>query len=380
MNFRELWSLTRDTFKEWNEDKAPRLAAALSYYTIFSLAPLLVLVLTIAGLVVGSRQDLRGQLLSQVQSMVGPQGVQVVNTLIDNASQPKNSIPATIFGVITLLLGATGLFGQLQDALNTIWEVTPKKGRGITAILKDRSMSFIMVLGLSLLLLASIVISAALGFVNRSIAGVSSSAGMITQVLYVIISLVIMTVAFALIFRFLPDVKIKWSDVLLGAFVTAVLFTIGKQLIALYLSSGTAASTFGAAASLIILLLWVYYSAQILFIGAEFTQVYTRRHSAVPIAENARPVTEAERAQEGAVRDGPAAEHIQQAILPITGDLAIHPRGQARAPRERVRYEAPNPNVVIPVIAGGALAGAFTLGRVAQKAISSARRRSALRR
>jgi membrane protein len=273
-----VWGLIRETFQDWSEDKAPRLAAALAYYTIFSLAPLLVLVIAIAGFVLGNNDSIRQELLGQVQAMMGAEGAEAVNTLIQNTSQPGQGILATIIGIFTLILGATGVFGQLQDALNTIWEVEPKKGGGIMGMVKTRFLSFTMVLGISFLLLVSLVVSAGLSLVNNYFSALLGPLGFLAQVINIVISLGVITLVFAMIFKILPDATVEWKDVWIGALVTAILFTIGKQLLGIYLGSSAPASAFGAAGSLVILLLWVYYSAQILFLGAEFTQVYARHH------------------------------------------------------------------------------------------------------
>ena len=366
---KEIWSLIKETFQDWSEDKAPRLAAALSYYTVFSLAPLLVLVIAITGFIIGNNQQIREQIITQVQSTVGAQGAEAVSTLIDNTSQPRSGIIATIIGVGTLLLGATGLFGQLQDALNTIWEVKPKEGRGIMGMIKDRFLSFTMILGVSFLLLVSLVISAALTLINNYFTNLLGGLGILAQILNIVISIGVISLIFAMIFKILPDVEISWGDVWIGALVTAILFTIGKQLLGVYLGSSATTSAYGAAGSLVVLLLWVYYSAQILFLGAEFTQVYARRYGShiITPSESARAVTEAERAKEGlgASRRQPV-EKVQQAMVPVTAQPDIHPQPERR---EVIRYEPRNPATVVPVIAAGALAGIYTIGRLIRRLV-----------
>jgi len=320
MDFKTIWRLIRETFQDWSEDKAPRLAAALSYYTVFSLAPLLVLVIAIAGFVIGNNDNIRQQLITQVQALVGSQGAEAVETLISNTNQPRTGILATVLGIITLILGATGLFGQLQDALNTIWEVEPKKGGGIIGMIKDRFLSFTMILGISFLLLVSLVISTVLSLVNNYFSELFGGMGWLAQALNIVVSLGIITLIFSLIFKVLPDVTVTWKDVWIGALVTAILFTIGKQLISLYLGSSAPASTYGAAGSLVIILLWVYYSTQILFLGAEFTQVYARYHgSRIAPSEKARKLTETERAHQGIPRRTERAQDLQGVLMPITG-------------------------------------------------------------
>lgn len=371
---KEIWSLIRETFKDWGEDKAPRLAAALSYYTVFSLAPLLVLVLAITGFIIGNNESIRQQLLTQIQGMVGAKGADIVNTMITSTSQPRNGILATIIGIVTLIAGATGVFGQLQDALNTIWEVQPKPNRGILAMLKERFLSFTMVLGMCFLLLVSLVISTALAALNTYMSGMLGGAGILAQIVNFVVSIGVITLIFALIFRYLPDAEIDWADVWIGALVTAILFGIGRTVLGLYLGSAAASSAYGAAGSLVILLLWVYYSAQILFMGAEFTQVYARhRGKVIQPAKNAIAVTDAERANQGmgtSRRERPAERAPQpqvQGLIPVVGQPAIH----ANPTREVVRYEPPKPGVVVPVIAAGTAAGVFTVVRLVRKIIDA---------
>jgi membrane protein len=368
MRIKEIWGLIRETFQEWSADKAPRLAAALSYYTIFSLAPLLVLIIAIAGFIIGNNETIRNQLLTQVQAMVGLQAKGIVNQLITSTSQPRAGLLATVIGIVTLLLGATGVFGQLQDALNTIWNVQPKSDRGIWGIVKDRFLSFTMVLGVAFLLLVSLVISTFLSIINHYFTGLLGGIGIVAQVVNFVFSTGVITLIFAMIFKFLPDAEVSWRDVWIGALVTAILFAIGRSLLSLYLGSSAATSAYGAAGSLVILLLWVYYSAQILFMGAEFTQVYARhtRSEIVPDA-NARRVTDTERTKQGMRPRQPTPSRVQDVMMPVTGQPDIHP--QAEPDRSKVRYEAPNPNTVIPVIAAGTVAGIFTVVRIVRKLI-----------
>jgi membrane protein len=297
MSVSDVIPLVKETFSEWSADKASRLAAALAYYTVFSLAPLLIIVIAIASVVFANAQQ---QLLEQVQQLVGAEGAEQVRTMIEQTSQPSASIPATIIGVVTLLLGASGVFGQLQDSLNTIWEVQPKPGRGILAVVKDRFLSFSMVLGIGFLLLVSLVVSTALSALTTVVGeelGIAAAAG---QVANIVISFAVTTLLFAMIYKVLPDVEIDWSDVWIGAAVTALLFTLGRFLIGLYLGRSAVGSAYGAAGSLVVILLWIYYSAQILFLGAEFTQVYARRHgSRIMPAANAIRMTQAARINQG---------------------------------------------------------------------------------
>lgn len=362
MKPKNLLEIFKQTFKEWNEDKAPRLAAALSYYTVFSLAPLLVLVIAITSFIIGNNVDIRNEIMRHLQGLVGPQGAEIVSTLIERNSQPGSGILATIIGIVTLLLGATGVFGQLQDALNTIWEVKPKAGRGILGMLKDRFLSFTMVLGTSFLLLVSLVISTALAFLNQFFTDWLGGLGVLAQMINIIVSIGVVTVIFAMIFKFLPDVKIRWADVWIGSLFTAVLFTIGRILLSIYLGNSATTSAYGAAGSLVVLLLWVYYSSQILFFGAEFTQVYARMYgSRILPTPNARALTETERAHQGMPRQIKPEQTVQTLMMPVIAQPDIHPK------QETIRYEPPNPAVVVPVVAAGALASLYTLGRIIRK-------------
>ncbi|HEX7973699.1 MAG TPA: YihY/virulence factor BrkB family protein [Anaerolineales bacterium] len=295
-------NLFRQTFAEWSEDKAPRLAAALSYYTIFSLAPLLVIVIAIAGLAFG-KSTAQNQIVGQITSLVGKQGADAIQAMIAGASNPKTSLIATIIGFITLILGAAGVFGQLQDSMNTIWEVAPKPGRGIKGILQDRLLSFAVVLVIGFLLLVSLVISTVISAFSQFASGLLPFSGLMPQLINLVVSFIVITLLFALTFKYLPDVSISWRDVWLGAAFTALLFTIGKWLIGLYLGRSAFNSTYGAAGSLVVVLLWIYYSAQILFFGAEFTQVYGKRFGTeIKPNKNAVPLTEEARAQQGIPR------------------------------------------------------------------------------
>ncbi|MBD2102916.1 YihY/virulence factor BrkB family protein [Leptolyngbya sp. FACHB-261] len=302
MNAKAAIDLIKETITEWNEDKASRLAAALAYYTVFSLAPLLIIAIAVAGFVFGE-EAARGQLDDQIQHLVGAEGADAIQAMIQGASKPSSGRIATIIGIVTLLFGASGVFGQLQEALNTIWEVAPKPGRGIVGFIKDRFLSFSMVLGTGFLLLVSLVLSAILSGISAYLGGLLPGFDILWQVVNFAISFGVTSLLFALIYKVLPDANVAWGDVTIGAIATSLLFTIGRTLIGIYLGSSGVGSTYGAAGSLVIVLLWVYYSAQILFLGAEFTQVYARKYgSRIVPASNAIPVTEEARAQQGMPR------------------------------------------------------------------------------
>jgi membrane protein len=286
-------------FAEWSEDKASRLAAALSYYSAISLAPLLIVLLSIAGLVFG-REAASGHIAGQVQGLVGQDRAQVIEDIIANANKPATGVVSGVVGTIILLLGAAGVFGALQDGLNTVWEVEPKPGRGVVGILKDRFLSLTMVLGMGFLLLVSLVLSAALALLGKYFAGILPLHPLVLEVMNFVLSFGVITLLFALMFKILPDVEIAWSDVWIGAAITALLFTIGKVLIGLYLGRSTIGTTYGAAGSLVVILIWIYYSAQILFFGAELTQVYTNKYgSKIRPSKDAVQVTRNTRAEQG---------------------------------------------------------------------------------
>jgi membrane protein len=283
----EAWKTLKQTTSEWLDDNAPRLGAALAFYSVLSIAPLLVIALAIAGAVFG-QEAARGELLSQMEGMVGSQGATAIQEMIAHAHKPAAGTIATVLGVVTLLFGAGGVFGQLQDALNTIWDVRPKSGRGVWGMIKDRFFSFTLVLGTGFLLLVSLVVSAAMHALSEYLVGLMPGAAILGHALNFALSFGATTVLFALIFKFVPDARVAWRDVWVGALLTAALFAAGKFLLGLYLGRGSIGSAYGAAGSLVVLLIWIYYSAQILFFGAEFTQVYAKRYgSGIKPAEDA---------------------------------------------------------------------------------------------
>ena len=276
--FGNSFGLLKQTFSEWLEDKAPQLGAALAYYTVFSLAPLILVLLAIVGLLF--RNDPGGawnKITEQMSYFLDKSAVEVVQNIAQKAAQPNKSLLATIIGILLALFGASGVFGQLQDALNTIWGVRAKPGAGIWGFLRSRFLSFAMVGGVCFLLLVSLTLESVLRGFSHYIQGVLPGGIVIAIAVYWIFDLAVVILLFAIIFKFLPDAKIRWRDVWIGAAITAIFFAIGKWALGLYLGSGSAASAYGAASSLITLLLWVYYSSQILLFGAEFTQVYACR-------------------------------------------------------------------------------------------------------
>lgn len=272
----EFWQTLKQTVREYGEDRAPRLAAALAYYTIFSMAPLLVIVIAIVGLVYGS-EEARNQLMSQLQSRVGQDAANLIGGMVQRTSQQGSGVFATIIGIVTLLIGATTVFAQLQGALNKIWDVAADRSRGFKKLLLVRLEGLGMVLALGFILLVSFGLQAALNVMLSDVTNQLPGGDVLWFILNQLLMVAVFTLVFGGIFLVLPDVDLHWRNVLRGAILTAVLFKIGEFLIGFYLGFSGVKSTYGAAGSLVVLLLWVYYSSQILLFGAEFTQVDTRR-------------------------------------------------------------------------------------------------------
>ena len=290
-NFKKIWDTLKATIDEYSNDKVPKLAAALSYYTVFSIAPLLVIAIAVAGFVFGA-DAAQGRVAQEIKGLVGDQGAQFVQTAIQKTNQTGGGVLATILGVVTLLIGATAAFIELQDSLNMVWKVKPKPGAPIKSFIRDRLISSGLVLAIGFLLLVSLLISAGLSALQDYLGRILSIPPFILQLVNIVISLGVIFVMFSLLFRFLPDVDISWRDVWIGALATTILFVAGRFLISLYLGHGSVGSTYGAAGSMAILLVWVYYSAQILFLGAEFTYVYaTRFGSGAKPSAHAEPAT-----------------------------------------------------------------------------------------
>jgi membrane protein len=279
MSPKEAWAMARQAISAWNDDYAPSMGAALSYYTLFSIAPLLLIVLAIAGLLFGE-EAARGELYAELASLIGPSGAQAVQELVAHANRPVAGITALAMGSVALFLGASAVFGELQNALDRIWRApAAKQQSGWMNILRSRLLSFGMILAVAFVLMVSLVLSAVLAALGKWWA------------LDLAASLALTTLLFALVYKIIPRVRIRWSDVWVGAAVTAALFALGKVLIGLYLGRSSVGSTFGAAGSLVVFMVWVYYSAQVFLLGAEFTRVYAARIRAcekAPSASSAR--------------------------------------------------------------------------------------------
>jgi membrane protein len=298
MRLRTFWELVSATFNEWFEDKAQRLGAALAYYTAFSFAPLLVIVVFIADSVYAD--DSLNQIHSQIGSVMGANAADAAVAAMEALRATGGGGIATFLSVIALFLGATAAFGSLQDAMNTIWEVTPKPRHFLVDMLRTRFISFLMVICFCLLLIVSLAASTILGFVTQYFEAQYPVTTLLWKIADYGLSFVLTSLVFATLYKVLPDVRLSWGDVSIGAVCTAVLFTLGKIPLAMYLGNSTFSSPYGAAGSVMVLLAWVYYSSQILFLGAEFTQVYANRFgSRVRTARGAVFLTEAQRIHEG---------------------------------------------------------------------------------
>lgn len=273
-----IWNLLKDSVIAWIDDKSPRMGAALSFYTAFALPPLFMIAIFI-GSRVFNPAEVRSRMFTEIGGLVGQKSAQAIESaMAAQYEDPNKAFFASTVAIITLLVTSTGLFIELQDALNTIWAVEAKPGQGILGFIRIRLMSFAMVVGMAFLLLVSLIVSAALAAVSRYINELTPGLGVISVIANDLVSFIVITVLFAMIFKTLPDVKIAWWDVWPGAAVTSLLFTIGKFLLGWYLGRSTTVSAYGAAGSVVLILLWVYYSAQILFFGAEITKVYALRY------------------------------------------------------------------------------------------------------
>jgi membrane protein len=276
----------------WWNDNALRLGASVAFYTLFAIAPILIVVIAIAGTVFGP-EAVRGEIVGQIDGLVGKQGGQAVQALLQGAARREDNVVAAILGGMTFVLTACGAFLELQAALNAIWRVAPAPDGQLKDFLLDRLRSFGLVIAIGFLLLVSLAVSAAIAAVGAWLGGWTSGTPLVLQALNLALSLAVTTTLFALLFKFLPDVQLAWRDVITGAMVTAVLFTVGKEVIGFYLGQSSTASSYGAAGSVLVLLLWVYYSSQILLVGAEFTRIYADRERGTVPPESFAEVVDA---------------------------------------------------------------------------------------
>ncbi|MGV8899187.1 MAG: YihY/virulence factor BrkB family protein [Burkholderiaceae bacterium] len=288
MTMKNIWILIKAAASSWVDDYAQSMGAALAYYTMFSIAPLLLIVISIAGLVFGV-EAARGEIVGQLQGLMGQQGAQAVQGLLESVNKPAESITATLVGGILLMIGATSVFGELQDALDRIWRAPKRNKSGLWSLLRARLLSFGMIMGIGFLLMVSLVVSAALAALGKLWGPLFADWEILGNVIDFLVSFAFTTTVFAMIYKTMPRAKVDWADVWIGAAVTALLFTIGKFLIGLYIGKSGVTSGFGAAGSLVVMLLWVYYSAQIFLMGAEFTWAYaltfgSRKREPMPTA------------------------------------------------------------------------------------------------
>lgn len=285
MNFKEIWKLLKETIAEWQFNQVSLLASSLAYYTVFSLAPLMILVIMIVGAIFGEAAA-EGEIVGRIQGTVGPEGARVIETAIANIREDTTGGPfRLIFSLGFLIFGASGVFAQIQNALDRIWEVKPEPGRNIVHFLRKRLLSFAMVLVIAFLLLVSLVVNTALAALIDFLGEFLPDVGYIWQLLSFLVSLGIVTLLFAAIYTILPDAEVQWRDALVGATITAILFMLGQYLFGVFLSQTNFGSAYGVAGSFIIIITWIYYTAHILFIGAEFTKVYARRQGSPIVPE-----------------------------------------------------------------------------------------------
>lgn len=369
MGFGDIFSILKESASEFGEDEAPRLAAALSYYALFALGPTIVLLVFIIGQIYNP-QTLQTQIINQIQSFTGSQQIaDFVRGIVNARASFGGNILATVITLVTLFIGATGLFAQLQDSLNKVWDVESISDSGVLGMIKDRFFSFLLIMGLGLLLVISLAASTVLSSLFQYAGSILPGSGWTVSIADILISGVIFTFLFAIIFKVLPDVQISWSDVWLGAVFTAVLFIIGKQLISLYMGNRALGDVYGAASSLIALLLWVYYSAQIFFFGAEFTQVYARRYGTRIVPESdAISLADLERREEQEIQERrakkkaagagkPAQSPIKESGMPPRAQEADHrrlgPGWRANSPVEPITvFPNPTPLATITAVMG----------------------------
>ncbi|MES2537697.1 MAG: YihY/virulence factor BrkB family protein [Pseudomonadota bacterium] len=288
MTMKNIWILIKAAGSSWIDDYAQSMGAALAYYTMFSIAPLLLIVISIAGMIFGV-EAARGEIVGQLEGLMGPQGAAAVQGLLESVNKPAESFTATLIGGVLLMIGATTVFGELQDALDRIWRAPKRNKGGLWSLLRARLLSFGMIMGIGFLLMVSLVVSAALAALSKVWGPMFADWEILANVINFLISFAFTTTVFAMIYKIMPRAKVDWADVWIGAAVTALLFTIGKFLIGLYIGKSGVTSGFGAAGSLIVVLVWVYYSAQIFLMGAEFTWAYaltfgSRKAQPIPAA------------------------------------------------------------------------------------------------
>ena len=369
MQLKDLFPLLKDTFTSFGETKCARLAAALSYYTIFSIAPILLVIISLAAIFLDP-ETVRKGIIEQIGSNVNSSAANAVADILSNAKQTSHggNIILTIIGFVTILAGATGLFAALQDSLNTIWGVEPKPDAGIFVMIKARLLSFVMVLGIGFLLIVSLAASVAVKAAADQLGMLLGGAEWIAPVLNVVIFFVLITGFFALMFKILPDAEIQWRDVWVGAGLTSVLFSVGKAILSWYLSRPGTASAYGSAGALVVLLLWINYASQILFFGAEFTKVFANRFgSHIEPEAHAQAILPEKRAAQGIKADpsqkgaGNVATATASDALP--GDKKLSAAEKTAKIAELRAENKKNFEFSMAVVAGGLMAVVFALKR-----------------
>ena len=303
------WQLVKRAAEAWIDDYAPSMGAALAYYTAFSLAPLLLIVIAIAGMVFGA-DAARGEIFSQLRAMMGDDAAKGIEAMLVNVSKPAEGITATVVGAVVLLIGATTVFGELQDALDRIWRAPSRDQQGgLWRLLRARILSFGMIFGFAFLLMVSLMLGAGMAALGKWWGGAFGSWQGLAQAVNAVVSFAMTAGVFAFIFKVMPRVKVHWLDVWLGAVITALLFTAGKTLIGLYIGKTGVASGFGAAGSIVVVLVWVYYSAQVFLLGAEFTWIYARTFGSMKHMALLCPAPDAGRTPDAAAATGLAVPH-----------------------------------------------------------------------
>ncbi len=310
-SFNEWWALIKRAFAAWVEDYAPSMGAALSYYTVFSLAPVLLIVISIAGLIFGA-EAARGEIFGQLRGLMGVDAAKAIQDILTSVNEPAEGITATVIGIVLLVIGATTVFAELQDALDRIWRAPARdKTSGLWGLVRARLLSFGMILGIAFLLIVSLVLGAATAAMGKWWSGAFGSWEVLAQLVNIVFGFAVTTVGFAMIYKIMPRVKVRWHDVWLGAAVTALLFTVGRFLISLYIGKSGIASGYGAAGSLVIVFVWVYYSAQIFLLGAEFTWVYAQTFGSMRgIDKSSTPDDASAPAIPSRSEDGPTAAAV----------------------------------------------------------------------
>lgn len=374
MQLKDLFPLFKDTFAAFGETKCARLAAALSYYTIFSIAPILIVILSLAAIFLDP-ETVRQGIIEQIGSNVNSTAASAVSDILSNAKQggQGGNIVATVAGFATILLGATGLFAALQDSLNTIWGVEPKPDQGFMNLIRTRLLSFVMVLSIGFLLVVSLVLSVAVKAFAVRVSQYLGGASWLAPTLDVLVSFVVLTVFFAAMFKILPDAEIRWRDVWVGGAVTSVLFAVGKYALSLYLSGPGTASAYGSAGALVVLLLWINYASQILFFGAEFTKVYANKFgSKIEPEEHAQEILPEKRAAQGIAPNPQTAgakennKPTKSGKVPIKGeplpsDKNLTPEEKTAKIAELRAESKKNFEFSMAVLAGGLMAVVFAL-------------------